>query len=284
MNAIVIAVLVAVYAVFATPSVAAPVRRTSSPSETIALQETLGDFELQEDKPVPKRNCKYILDEEHQNESGVYSLKLGTGQVDVLCDMTLQGGGWTVIMRRSDGSVNFNRLWEDYVSGFGSFGTEFFAGLDIIHALTKDDMELWVGLRSHETVLEPYRRASHVYKFARYGNFKVAGPEDGYMLTIGDYDTSSTAGDSLSSHSGKKFSTRDRDNDKISSRNCAEENKSGWWFSRNCHDSNLDGIWKLNGKDQNNPDAKDGIVWKSWKGDQYSLKNVIMAIRPVQQE
>ena len=35
----------------------------------------------------------------------------------VYCDMT--NGGWTLIQRRQDGSVNFHRSWDEYVEGFG---------------------------------------------------------------------------------------------------------------------------------------------------------------------
>ena len=35
----------------------------------------------------------------------------------VFCDM--KNGGWTVIMRRSDGSVDFFRDWNQYKKGFG---------------------------------------------------------------------------------------------------------------------------------------------------------------------
>jgi len=38
--------------------------------------------------------------------------------VSVFCDMT--HGGWTVIQRRLNGSVDFYRSWNDYRRGFGS--------------------------------------------------------------------------------------------------------------------------------------------------------------------
>jgi len=46
--------------------------------------------------------------------------------VSVFCDMT--NGGWTLIQRRLDGSVDFYRSWEYYKLGFGSIYT-FFIGI-----------------------------------------------------------------------------------------------------------------------------------------------------------
>ena len=38
--------------------------------------------------------------------------------VSVYCDM--KAGGWTLLMKREDGSVDFYRAWDDYMEGFGS--------------------------------------------------------------------------------------------------------------------------------------------------------------------
>ena len=78
-------------------------------------------------------------------------------------------------------------------------------------------------------------------------------------ITVGGY--SGEAGDSLAYHNGRKFSTKDRDND-ISSGNCAVF--SGAWWYGGCHISNLNGLYlnKYNAR---------GVIWHSLR-DYHSLK------------
>lgn len=130
--------------------------------------------------------------------------------------------------------------------------------------------ELYIGLGDHY--------ATQTTKYSRYGSFSVNSASTQYKLSVSSYYTASTAGDSLKVHNNQAFTTTDTDNDGSSSTNCAEDYKGGWWY-KDCHDANLNGKWYANGQlaDVNVPD---GIIWQHWTGDQYSLKTVVMAIRP----
>ncbi|XP_063172176.1 fibrinogen C domain-containing protein 1 [Candoia aspera] len=190
----------------------------------------------------------------------------------VYCDMTTDGGGWTVFQRREDGSVNFFRGWEAYKDGFGKLTGEHWLGLKRIHTLsTQGTYELRIDLEDFDNGTA----YAHYGTFA-VGLFSVDPEEDGYPITIADY--SGTAGDSFLKHNGMKFTTKDLDNDH-SENNCAAFYHGAWWY-RNCHTSNLNGQY-LKG---HHSSYADGIEWSSWTGWQYSLKFTEMKIRPVRDE
>jgi ficolin len=74
-------------------------------------------------------------------------------------------------------------------------------------------------------------------------------------------------------HNGKKFSTKDNDNDSHEN-NCATVYKGGWWYSA-CHRTNLNGLY-LNG---NYTEYAVGMVWYKWKGYHYSFMETKMMMR-----
>uniref|UniRef100_A0A1Q3FK49 Putative ficolin n=1 Tax=Culex tarsalis TaxID=7177 RepID=A0A1Q3FK49_CULTA len=184
----------------------------------------------------------------------------------VFCDQDYEGGGWTVIQNRYDGSVNFYRGWQQYENGFGSMEGEFWLGLKKIHELTfSKRYELVVLLDDWEG-----NRA-----VARYSRFLVAGPEEKYTLkSVGTY--TGTAGDSLSGHVGMKFSTLDVDNDTYEDGACAVQYQGAWWYSA-CHSSNLNGAYMRGTV----PAFALMMCWKSFKGYYYGLKTSRMMIRAV---
>ena len=158
----------------------------------------------------------------------------GTSELDApyLCDSVTGGGGWIVIQRRVSGSVDFYRNWAEYREGFGSLDGDFWWGNEKIHALTSSGRyELRVDLK--------YKGKS---SFAHYRSFSLDGENDNYALRLGTYD--GTAGDSLSFHNGKPFSTYDRDNDGRA-QNDAVEYSGAWWYSS--YESNLNAKWNTVG-------------------------------------
>jgi len=85
-------------------------------------------------------------------------------------------------------------------------------------------------------------------------------------------------GDSLRHHLGKKFSTRDQDNDPWSSVACAVREKGAWWYGY-CYVSNLNGRYYHTGNYTSS--NYDGVEWYYWKGTHgYSLRSTEMKIRP----
>ncbi|XP_035282583.1 fibrinogen-like protein 1 isoform X1 [Anguilla anguilla] len=223
-------------------------------------------------------DCAQIYNDGNK-ASGFYMIKPlhSPSKIKVYCDMS-DGGGWTVFQRRSDGGERFDRDWADYKKGFGNMQSnsgEFWLGNDNLHYLTSQgDYELRVNMADFDDN----------QRYAVYRSFKVASEEDSYQLAFGKY--SGSAGDSLAggyhpevqwwaSHQGMKFSTHDRDNDRYE-RNCAREDKAGWWFNR-CHSANLNGYYY---KGPYSSVTDNGIVWYTWHGWWYSLKSVVMKIRP----
>jgi hypothetical protein len=54
--------------------------------------------------------------------------------------------GWTVLQRRSNGTIDFYRNWQDYRNGFGDLRTEFWLGNEKIHQLTNQGQYAYVEI------------------------------------------------------------------------------------------------------------------------------------------
>ncbi|XP_036097018.1 fibrinogen beta chain isoform X3 [Molossus molossus] len=211
----------------------------------------------------------------------------------VYCDMNTDGGGWTVIQNRQDGSVDFGRQWNPYKRGFGNIATsedgkkycglpgEYWLGNDKITQLTQMgptellvEMEDWKGDKVN----------------ARYGGFTIQSEANKYQISVNKYK--GTAGNALMEgasqlvgenrtmtiHNGMFFSTLNEDPQK----QCSKEDGGGWWYNR-CHAANPNGRYYWGGHyswDMSKHGTDDGVVWMNWKGSWYSMKKMSMKIRP----
>ncbi|XP_050923747.1 microfibril-associated glycoprotein 4 [Lates calcarifer] len=214
-------------------------------------------------------DCSDIYNHDNSRPSGVYTIyPIGaTSAVQVYCDMASGGGRWTVFQRRMDGSVNFYRPWDQYKTGFGTAAGEYWLGLEnLFHLTLRKKYELLVDMEDFDG-----NKA-----FARYSSFSVNPEADGYRLNVSGF-TDGGAGDSLTYHSGQKFSTFDKDQDSSSS-NCAKSYLGGFWY-KSCHYANPNGayLWGADGTHR-----AVGVDWYHWKDYEYSLKTISMKIRPVQ--
>ncbi|XP_033150688.1 angiopoietin-4-like [Drosophila busckii] len=103
----------------------------------------------------------------------------GTEAFQVPCDYKFADEGWTIVQRRMDGSVNFNRTWDEYKHGFGDLRGEFWLGLEKLHLMTKFQL--------HELYIELEDIKSET-RYARYSNFIIGNEAQSYELLSLDDD------------------------------------------------------------------------------------------------
>ncbi|KAK1797297.1 hypothetical protein P4O66_008679 [Electrophorus voltai] len=229
-----------------------------------AKQPTTSNFSSE----GPFLDCFHAMQAGH-GTSGMYLLKPNDSErpMQAWCEHDMDGGGWTVIQRRKDGSVNFFRNWENYKKGFGNIDGEHWLGLENIYNLGRqEDYKLLVELQDW--------MEKKVY--AAYSSFHLEPESESYRLRLGTYQ--GNAGDSLTSHNGKQFTTLDRDKDAFSG-NCAHFHKGGWWYNA-CGQTNLNGVWYSGGVYRSK--FQDGVFWADYGGGFYSMKSVRMLIKPIE--
>lgn len=159
--------------------------------------------------------------------AGIYIIRPGPETVNAQC-----ANGTTLIQRRFNGSVEFNRKYAEYVEGFGDLNSEFWIGLETMHRLTNDNCT------SMQIDMTDIYGAAW---YAQYDHFSVGNADSGYVLDVSGYR--GNASDAFEYQNHMEFSTIDRDRD-ISNTNCAVNYEGGWWFSH-CQHVNINGKYML---------------------------------------
>ena len=176
----------------------------------------------------PIENCcclGYNNNNYNVKSSGVYTIanfcRVNCSDTRVYCDTNSGGGGWTIIQRRQDGSVEFlARDWVEYEDGFGDLNGEFWIGLRSMHCLTsQENWELRID----------YQLKNGTKSYLHYNKFAIGSAEDQYPLNISGFDSFGLT-DPFNGHNRMKFTSRDRDNDLHNNYNCAVYD-GGWWYN-----------------------------------------------------
>ena len=150
-------------------------------------------------------------------------------------------GGWTVFMRRYDGSQDFYQDWKQYKEGFGHVGREHWLGNDKLYYLTNQKQ---YKMRMDATIWSTRQK-----KYSVYDQFRVDNEGNKYRLYFTGHN-GNTDHDYWAYHNGSEFSTRDRDNDRAEV-SCSQRYKGAHWYN-SCHYVNPTGLYKPTGTDSMN--------------------------------
>ncbi|XP_059059920.1 protein scabrous-like [Achroia grisella] len=199
-------------------------------TEIISLHELMG--EVKELQPVQReyedlvsqlpKDCSNIT-----GSDGKYLIRPGHAPFDTWCS-----NGSTLIQRRYNGSIEFNRKFAEYVHGFGDASAEYWLGLKSMNLLTADNCS---SMRID--MIDIYGGAW----YAEYEHFSVGNADTGFVLDVSGFK--GNASDAFEYQNHMEFSAIDRDRD-ISNTHCAGNYEGGWWFSH-CQHVNINGKYNL---------------------------------------
>ena len=128
-----------------------------------------------------------------------------------------------MLQKRTSNSVDFEKNWSDYVVGFGYTGSNYWRGLNNIHAEASTPVAIEINIKLFDNDIIT----------VRYGTFRVDDAASNYTLTIGDYEDNPRYTESFLRQNGSMFTTQDSDNDRDSHNSATFHFSGGWWYNDN---------------------------------------------------
>ena len=204
--------------------------------------------------------------------SGVYAIFVRGALVRAYCDLTTDGGGWTVFQKRRDSDTDFFRSWQDYKEGFGNPGLNYWLGNDIIHLMTREV----AGVQSLRVDIIDWQDKEH---YIMYSKFSIGDEDARYVLSVGPVAKGNMSEALFKMHHGKKFSTKDKFVNYGPCIDCPNYCAGAWWYGC-CFYSNLNGkLLRPGAHAENNPKI---AKWYDTKTHSYIFaKRTEMKFRPV---
>jgi len=148
-----------------------------------------------------------------------------------LCDRPFSGRDCEIqlaereflVQQHVGASPFFNATWNELLVERGSPASDYWIGLERLHALTRDDK---CSLRIDMNVV------GGSTLWTEYSTFILRAESTDYSLNVSGH--SGSVGDAMFAHSGMRFSTRDRPNDLDPNNNVALIRGGAWWYTNSC--------------------------------------------------
>uniref|UniRef100_K9J6P4 Fibrinogen C-terminal domain-containing protein n=1 Tax=Ciona intestinalis TaxID=7719 RepID=K9J6P4_CIOIN len=195
-------------------------------------------------------------------------LKVGYRFIFIHCDMETGSRitnktGWITFQQRKNGRINFNRGWEDYVNGFGNPNEDYWAGLENILSLTRQNQ---IALSAWYSTLRPNLRVDlkgwdGFYAYVEYERFTLYSKSNYTMANLARRFGTAFQPNIPHAIFPLEFSTFDHTSkESYFISNCPGPHNSGWWFWE-CSFSNLNGVYQGPTEKMS---KRNGIYWQYW--------------------